>query len=211
MKRAAPAIFLILVAVPWLVGGCASFSSWFTKDDSSPHQAQENHRPAPEAEPPTAENGPQVLESDQSVAEKGQKEAETGSEDEAEPAVQLSQEERTLEERVHEQKISQASDEIHQIQRIGDDLSLKLFLDRLNANLGRITFSDIVKKWGLPQELVDGGTVVLATWRWLTSPATVLPNEPDTQVDQSVEHGEQVTLSFEKSGQVLVNWQYGRW
>jgi hypothetical protein len=204
-------MLLMVGIVPWLLGGCEGLFSWLAKDDSPPHPAQVNERPAMEVDRGTTDNRPQVLDSRQPAAEATQQEDQAAPGEVSEPVAPLSEEERSLEERVHAQGISQASADIHQIQRIGDDLGLKLFLDRLNVNVGRITFSGLVKKWGLPQELADGGTVVLATWRWLTSPDRAGPEQPDTEEDQPEKHGEQVTLSFDKSSQVLVNWQYGRW
>ena len=201
----------MVAIVPWLLVGCGGWFSWLAKDDSPSHPAQVNERPAMEVDQGTTDSRPQVLESRQPAPEATYQEDQAAAAEASKPAAPLSEEERSLEERVHAQGISRASDDIHQIQRIGDDLGLKLFLDRLNVNVGRITFSGLVKKWGLPQELADGGSVVLATWRWLTSPETAGPEQPDTEEDQQEKHGEQVTLSFDKSSQILVNWQYGRW
>lgn len=103
---------------------------------------------------------------------------------------------KSLSAKIKAQNISNAEDRLFQMERIGNDLGLN-FLDRLESNVGRLTFKEIVDLWGPPQDLQDQDFIVSAVWRWRTSKVE--------------DHGEMITLLFDRGRGLLLGWQYGKW
>lgn len=119
--------------------------------------------------------------------------------------------ERSPEKSIAEKEDSPAEEESHIMGRIGSDLGLRLFLERIEANVGRATYDSIVTKWGEPYSLKDGGLVVIAVWRWGFPGEEPEIKDVDETGSRTMDHGEQVSLTFNKSNRVLTGWQYGSW
>jgi hypothetical protein len=188
-------------------GGCRLFS-WISKEDAPPTKPSDSLPSTTEAKPAartdeTEKQSEKVIEP--ALPKQGSDDSrprdlppgETVNEDQGESERESGPAGQSLSTKVRAQRISTADDRLFQMEQIGNDLGLTLFLTRLEENVGRITYQEIVDLWGPPRDLQYQGYTVTAVWRW--------------RRQENLDHGEMITLTFERSRSLLIGWQYGKW
>jgi hypothetical protein len=83
------------------------------------------------------------------------------------------------------------------------------FIDSLNAGVENMTFRQAVGAWGPPVRIsvVEGETVFVATWVAKDgSGPDFVPASRRHTLALAIEHGREMTLTFQKTTGILVEW-----
>lgn len=97
--------------------------------------------------------------------------------------------------------------------------SMQSIQDRMDSQIGVLTYDQAINRWGPPYSVIGGSGVWNALWSVEAPPGacnTVLSYLPPGftggyPMARSIRNGEALRITFDKTTRFMVDWSYRRW